>query len=98
MPVVDRWIMARSFSRVAECLRRDGTSAIAQCAINLSGATLGDESLLPYIKNQLTLHHLPARLFSFEITETPGISNFQAALHLIRHIKALGCRFALDDF
>ncbi|HJW81925.1 MAG TPA: EAL domain-containing protein, partial [Acidiferrobacterales bacterium] len=98
MPVVDRWIIARSFSLVAECLRRDGTSAIAQCAINLSGATLGDESLLPYIKNQLTLHHLPARLFCFEITETAAISNFQAALHLIRELKALGCRFALDDF
>ena len=98
MPVVDRWIITRSFSLVAECLRRDGASAIAQCAINLSGATLGDESLLPFIKNQLTLHHLPARLFSFEITETAAISNFQAALHLIRELKALGCRFALDDF
>jgi diguanylate cyclase (GGDEF)-like protein/PAS domain S-box-containing protein len=98
MPVVDRWIITRSFSMVSECLRRDGASAIAQCAINLSGATLGDESLLPFLKNLLALHHLPASLFCFEITETAAISNFQAALHLIRELKALGCRFALDDF
>jgi diguanylate cyclase (GGDEF)-like protein/PAS domain S-box-containing protein len=98
MPVVDRWIITRTFSQVADCLKRRGPSAIAQCAINLSGATLGDEGLLPFIKNQLTLQRLPAGLFCFEITETAAISNFQAALHLIRELKKLGCRFALDDF
>ena len=96
--IVDRWIITRAFSMVAECVAARGTEAISHCAINLSGGTLGDESLLPFIQSQLSLHDLPGHLFCFEITETTAISNFQAALRFIRDLRAMGCRFALDDF
>ncbi|MBI5460717.1 MAG: EAL domain-containing protein [Gammaproteobacteria bacterium] len=95
--IVDRWIITRTFSMVAECVALHGAN-IAHCAINLSGGTLGDESLLPFIKTQLSLHNLPGQLFCFEITETAAISNFQSALRFIRDLRAMGCRFALDDF
>jgi diguanylate cyclase (GGDEF)-like protein/PAS domain S-box-containing protein len=98
MPIVDRWIITRTFSMTADCLRICGKHAIAQCAINLSGATLGDPSLLPFIKSQLALHHLSAQLFCFEITETAAISNFTSTMNLIHDLKAIGFRFALDDF
>ncbi|HDP88856.1 MAG TPA: EAL domain-containing protein [Thioalkalivibrio sp.] len=96
--IVDRWIITRAFSMVADCTRREGAPTIAHCAINLSGGTLGDETLLPFIKTQLSLHDLPGEMFCFEITETAAISNFQAALRFIRELRAMGCRFALDDF
>lgn len=96
--IVDRWIITRTFSLVAECVAARGTEAIGHCAINLSGGTLGDETLLPFIQSQLSLHNLPGHLFCFEITETTAISNFQAALRFIRDLRAMGCRFALDDF
>lgn len=98
MPIVDRWVITRAFSMVAECLRERGRDAIGQCAINLSGATIGDESLLPFIKNQMALHGLPAGVICFEVTETAAISHFPTALQLITELRALGCRFALDDF
>ncbi len=97
MTLIDRWIIARAFRTVAEYLREPG-NRIRCCALNLSGATLGDESLLPYVKGQLTLYRLPPEVFCFEITETVAISNLPAALGLIRELRAMGCRFALDDF
>ncbi len=97
MTLIDRWIIARAFRTVAECLR-EPSNRIRRCALNLSGATLGDESLLPYVKGQLALYRLPPKVFCFEITETVAISNFPAALGLIRELRAMGCRFALDDF
>ena len=96
--IVDRWIITRVFSLVADCVASHGSGAIRHCAINLSGGTLGDESLLPFIQSQLSLHRLPGHLFCFEITETTAISNFPAALRFIRDLRAMGCRFALDDF
>jgi diguanylate cyclase (GGDEF)-like protein/PAS domain S-box-containing protein len=98
MPIVDRWVITRTFSTVSECLRTHGRHSIGQCAINLSGATIGDDSLLPFIKNQLALHQLPAGVICFEVTETAAISHFPTALQLISELRALGCRFALDDF
>jgi diguanylate cyclase (GGDEF)-like protein/PAS domain S-box-containing protein len=97
MTIVDRWIINRAFAAVAECLSR-GHGRICHCALNLSGATLGDESLLAFITSQLALHRVPPEVFCFEITETVAISNFTAAIGLIRELRAMGCRFALDDF
>ena len=96
--IVDRWIITRAFSMVSGFIQEHGPDSIRHCAINLSGGTLGDESLLPFIKNQLSLHALPGSIFCFEITETAAISNFQAAMRFIRDLRAMGCRFALDDF
>lgn len=97
MTLIDRWVIARAFQAVSEWLRGPD-HRIARCALNLSGATLGDESLLPYLKRQLALNRLPPEVFCFEITETVAISNFSAALGLMGELRAMGCRFALDDF
>ena len=41
---------------------------------------------------------VPPTGICFEITETAAIANLSQATKLIRDLKAVGCRFALDDF
>ena len=68
------------------------------CCINLSGSSLTDEQLLPYIQGKLVEYGVSPRLVCFEITETATIANMNRALRLISELRARGCRFALDDF
>ena len=96
MPAIDFWVIQKAFSLYGQHCRDTGTDGCL--AINLSGATLGDERLLPYIREQLAHYAVPATAICFEITETTAIAKLACATTLIRELKQLGCRFALDDF
>ena len=66
--------------------------------INLSGASAGDDQLLKLIPSELDDSGAdPSRLI-FEITETAAISNLSRVVHFMQALKALGCKFSLDDF
>lgn len=95
MPTVDFWVIRNAFENYAR-LRRQSRGC--NLSINLSGATLGDESLLPYIREQLQRFSVPPTAICFEITETAAIAKLASATVLIQELKQLGCRFALDDF
>jgi diguanylate cyclase (GGDEF)-like protein/PAS domain S-box-containing protein len=68
------------------------------CCINLSGHSLGDEGFLHFIINKLNEVQGLQKKICFEITETAAIANLASAIRFIQVLKALGCRFALDDF
>jgi diguanylate cyclase (GGDEF)-like protein/PAS domain S-box-containing protein len=95
MAAVDRWVVREVVSLYAGH-QHAGWKPIA--SINLSGASLGDPSMLAYVSDQLSRHALPPETLCFEITETAAIANLALAAHFIRELKALGCWFALDDF
>ena len=76
----------------------NGPKALNRCSINLSGATIGDETFLDYVRDQLDRFDLPRDLICFEITETAAIANLERASRFIEELKELGCYFSLDDF
>lgn len=96
MGLIDRWVIRRVLQQLAQSQVQLET--LAKIAINLSGPSLSDPELLPYIQQQLEQYRIPAGKICFEITETAAITNMAAAKRFIDSLRQIGCRFALDDF
>jgi diguanylate cyclase (GGDEF)-like protein len=93
---LDRWVIDHTLTWLdshAEALNK-----LQSISINLSGATLGDTSMLAFIRARLVSAGDLAAKVTFEITETHAVSNLREATEFIKELKILGCRFALDDF
>ena len=91
MPQLDRWVIAHGIEAVA------GWPAGERAAINLSGLSMGDPGLPEFIGAHLERAQLAPERISFEIPETAALRNLAAATTFIAAVRALGCRFALDD-
>jgi EAL domain-containing protein (putative c-di-GMP-specific phosphodiesterase class I) len=94
MGLLDRWVINQTFATCATL----PSELLDICAINLSGCSLGDASLVSFIEERLALHGVEPSRISFEITETHAITNLSAARTFIETLSALGFRFSLDDF
>jgi diguanylate cyclase (GGDEF)-like protein/PAS domain S-box-containing protein len=91
MPRIDRWVVRESLSFLD---RFPGFKVF----VNLSGISLGDESLLELIEKSILESGVDPSRIGFEITETAAVKDLALAVHWIRRLKKLGCSFALDDF
>lgn len=96
MSMIDFWVIKSAFQYCKRFCARDDIAYT--CCINLSGATVGDERLITYIREQFDLFEISPKSICFEITETAAIANLNSATNLINQLKQIGCRFALDDF
>ncbi len=96
--LIDRWVVRRAFQTLSDHRALEHAVPIAQCGINLSGATVGDDAFLDFLKAAFAEFRIPPQLVCFEVTETTAIVNLEAARAFIRDLRALGCTFALDDF
>lgn len=95
MPQIDRWVVQRFLSYLSTQRQADPSAIYA---VNLSGASLNDESFLAFLKQQIQKNGTIAQQLCFEITETAAIANLTKAVDFITTIRRLGCKFALDDF
>lgn len=96
MPQVDQWVIRNTLAWLGDRLL--SSNAPLLCAINLSGSSIGNEECLENIKRDIARYRIPTQYLCFEITETAAMNDPEAARHFIAELKALGCRFALDDF
>ena len=98
MPTIDAWVVRNAMAFLGERRRRFPALDAHSFGINLSGDSIRDATLYDTIERAMREHDVPPRMVYFEITETAAIANIGAALDLMRRLKKLGCRMALDDF
>ncbi|HRF74483.1 MAG TPA: EAL domain-containing protein [Accumulibacter sp.] len=94
MAAIDRWVIRNALLEYRNGIGQAG----GMLAINLSGHSLSDETLLDFIESQFAEHSCPPQRVCFEITETAAIKNLRPALALMSALKRHGCQLALDDF
>ena len=96
MLAVDKWVVDSSLHWMKDHPAK--VEKLGMLSINLSGHSLSDAKMMSYIFDRLLEYGLPTNKICFEITETTAISNLPDAVDLMRELKKVGCRFALDDF
>ena len=97
MPNIDKWVIEEAMSIISRHINHINEK-ICHFSINLSAQSISDEKFLPYLKEKLEKHQLPAEIFCFEITETTAIANLSTAKTFMSALKNMGCKFSLDDF
>ena len=97
MPTIDRWVVKTVLGAIARGeLPIRGNDIIA---VNLSGTSLNDDHFLDFIRERV--RQLPtevSRSICFEITETAAVASISRAQTFMKSVRAMGCKFALDDF
>jgi EAL domain-containing protein (putative c-di-GMP-specific phosphodiesterase class I) len=98
MPAIDRWVVRTAFSKLAQLRDVGQTRPGDMCAINISGASLGDDKVLEFVMEQFAQFGIAYSSICFEITETAAISVIAKAAQFMHELRKLGCKFSLDDF
>ena len=97
MPAIDRWVIASAFALLARQFDDSGAPD-GVFAINVSGASIGDDDFLDFVQAQFVRYAVPHASICFEITETTAVASLSKATEFMAALRGLGCRFALDDF
>jgi len=95
-PMLDRWVVRHAL----KLLSNGGGEKLGadHISINLSGQSLGEESFLHYLVEQIELSEVPPERLYFEITETAAVANLARAVRFMEVLREKGCQFILDDF
>ena len=92
---LDELVVEQVIGHLAEL---DTPKVKVRFALNLSGLSFQNPRLIEHIQQVLKRHKVKPAQVIFEITETAALADITSAIDTMNAIKALGCRFALDDF
>jgi EAL domain-containing protein (putative c-di-GMP-specific phosphodiesterase class I) len=98
MPSVDRWVVKKSFEAYARLRMMKNPLADSIFCVNLSGASLADETIIGYILDCAKTTGVPTEHFCLEVTESNAILNLTSESRFIHILKDRGFTIALDDF
>ena len=92
---IDHYVLHRGILKQEQL---DTSNTPISLALNLSGHAFGDPVLFALLKHFITESNVNPEHLIFEITETSAVADLKQAKDTIEQLKALGCRFSIDDF
>jgi len=95
---IDRWVFENSIKAWVQLKSQNHELINRIFSINLSGATLLDETFIDYAINITSQYGVSPGSFCLDITETSAIQNLSYATRFIEILKSHGFTFSLDDF
>ena len=95
VPEIDRRMVSWAVDLIAEA---EAAKRPVVYEVNLSARSLADRSMPRFISERVQESGIDPSSLVFEITETAAIANMQQARDVANALRALGCKFALDDF
>lgn len=90
---IDRWVLAKGIELISNL-----ADTSVNLAINLSGQSLHDKELVPFMSGEFDKCGVEPRRLIVEVTETAAVTDFTSARGVLEDIRYLGCQVALDDF
>ena len=97
MNQIDIWVVSEAIKTLSNLQKQGHDIAFS---INLSGTSLGDDSLQECIRNSIEEYQPTEGSVIFEVTETAAVSvaSLEDTTEFMQAIRSKGCKFALDDF
>ena len=93
LPAIDRWVIARAISVLAERKQQP-----TRLFIKLSADSLQDEKLAEWIGQLLEASHVEGSSMVFEMPESKVVTSLKPARELVGQLRKYGCAFALEQF
>jgi diguanylate cyclase (GGDEF)-like protein len=95
---IDRWVTAEACRQGRVWQQRFPSDRPLGISVNLSARQLQDPDLLRDVGAAVEAFGLAPASLTLEITETVLMQDTEATLSVLRALKALGVRLAIDDF
>lgn len=95
MPQIDRWVIAHAIKALVE---REKAGNKTTFFIKLTPQSLEDQTLLPWIAQQLKNARLRGDALVFEMPESKVVTSLKPARAFVAGLKQIHCGFALEQF
>lgn len=95
LPEIDRWVIEQAMRQLKS---KQSNNCQTKFFIKLTGASLCDNHLLPWISTQIKGQRLPGDSIVFELDEASAVMHLTQAKAFISSIKQLNCQVVLDHF
>ncbi|WP_020680574.1 EAL domain-containing protein [Marinobacterium rhizophilum] len=92
---MDRWVIRESLQQLRTELEKGHRNRLF---ITITGSTLRDKELVPWLSDILREFRLPADRIVFQLSETDISSQLQTAVEFTHAIKELHCRICIKHF